>query len=185
MQLLKYSSVTTFVVLLASVNALPQAAKTGLSTRVSNIPTKIIASVTVLDTPIVKAAQAYARAYSDDMTFNHVMRSWLFGVIIINKNATQRAAIDLETHAVTAILHDLSQDNTGELVSKDKRFKVNGAITAQNFIDTAILNGTAYRQDKNRKQLVQDTITLYTTPTIFAYKRPVVAITAVRIISDF
>jgi hypothetical protein len=185
MQLLKYTSVATFFVLLTTVNALPHVARTGLSTRESNIPTKIIAGVTVPDTPIVKAAQAYARAHSDDMTFNHVMRSWLFGTIIINKNATQRAAIDPETHAVAAILHDLGWDNTSELISKDKRFEVDGAIAARNFIDTAILNGTAHGWDENRKQLVWDTIALHTTPTIFAYKQPVVAMTAIGIFSDF
>ncbi|KAF2477651.1 uncharacterized protein BDR25DRAFT_274960 [Lindgomyces ingoldianus] len=148
------------------------------------IPTKVIAGVTVPDTPIVQAALAFARAHADNMTFNHVMRSWLFGTIIINTNTTLRKAIDPETHAVAAILHDLGWDNTGALISSDKRFEVDGAIAAWDFIEAEMKNGTAHGWDENRKQLVWDAIALHTTPTISAYKQPVVAATGAGILSD-
>ncbi|KAF4626861.1 hypothetical protein G7Y89_g11296 [Cudoniella acicularis] len=158
-----------------------------ISARQTQIPTIVLAGVTVPNTPIVQAAQAYARAHADDMTFNHVMRSWLFGSIMINKTtAATGVAFDPEVHAVAAILHDLGWDKTGELISKDKRFEVDGAIAAWNFIEAAVNNGTADNDwDENRKQLVWDSIALHTTPQISAYKQPVVALTGFGILSDF
>lgn len=183
MQLLKYFTIET--ALLAFTYARPHEPNNRLSSRQSNIATTVIAGVTVPNTPIVQAAQAYARAHSDDMTFNHVMRSWLFGAIIISKNSTLNSTIDPETHAVAAILHDLGWDNTGELVSTDKRFEVDGAIAAWAFIDSALENGTAQGWDEHRKQLVWDSIALHTDPSIFQYKQPVVKTTATGILADF
>lgn len=42
-------------------------------------PRRMLASVSVVDTPIVRAAQQFARQHSDDKLYNHVMRAWLFG----------------------------------------------------------------------------------------------------------
>ncbi|RFU32453.1 hypothetical protein B7463_g3881, partial [Scytalidium lignicola] len=148
--------------------------------------TQVIAGVTLPDTPVVRAAQAYARAHSDDMTYNHIMRSWLLGAIIISKSK-DHTAIDPEVHAIAALLHDLGWDNTGELVSTDKRFEVDGAIASWNFIESAVRNGTIHSHDwdDERKWLVWDTIALHTTPTIFAYKQPLVFLTAAGINADF
>ncbi|CZR56833.1 uncharacterized protein PAC_06722 [Phialocephala subalpina] len=145
----------------------------------TKIPTIVIAGVTVPNTPIVQAAQVYARAHADDMTFNHIMRSWLFGAIIINKNATLSSTIEPETLAVAV------WDNTGALISTDKRFEVDGAIAAWDFIDSAVTNGTAHGWDEYRKQLVWDSIVLHTDPSIFQYKQPVVKTTATGIFADF
>lgn len=49
------------------------------------LPTKVIAGVEVVDTPLVRAAQDFARQHLDDLAYNHVMRSWIFGVIIYQK----------------------------------------------------------------------------------------------------
>jgi hypothetical protein len=148
--------------------------------------TQVIAGVTVPDTHLVRAAQAYARAHADDMSYNHIMRSWLFGATIINRSEN-RSTIDLEVHAVAALLHDLGWDNTGELVSTDKRFEVDGAIAARNFIETSVNNGITHsdKWDDNQKQLVWDAIALHTQPTIYVYKQPLVFLTAAGINSDF
>lgn len=148
--------------------------------------TRVIAGVTIPDTPVVRAAQAYARAHANDMTYNHVMRSWLFGAIIISRSK-DRLTIDPEVHAVAALLHDLGWDNTGELVSPDKRFEVDGAIAAWNFIESSLHNGTIHSHDwdDDRKWLVWDSIALHTTPSIFAYKQPLVFLTAAGINADF
>ncbi|KAH8820163.1 hypothetical protein F5884DRAFT_744524 [Xylogone sp. PMI_703] len=148
--------------------------------------TQVIAGVTLPDTPIVRAAQAYMRAHSDDMTYNHVMRSWLFGAISISRSK-DRSTIDPEVHAVAALLHDLGWDNTGELISTDKRFEVDGAIAAWNFIESAIHNGTIHSHDwdDNRKWLVWDAIALHTDASIFPYKQPLVFLTGAGINADF
>ncbi|TAQ87375.1 hypothetical protein B7494_g4303 [Chlorociboria aeruginascens] len=155
-------------------------------TKARNRDTQVIAGVTVPDTPLVHEAQAYARTHANDMTYNHVMRSWLFGAIIISRSEN-RSIIDPEAHAVAALLHDLGWDNTGELISPDKRFEVDGAIAARNFIEASVNNGTthSHKWDDNRKQLVWDTIALHTTPSIFVYKQPLVFLTAAGINADF
>jgi hypothetical protein len=72
-------------------------------------PTRTIAGVSVIDTPLVQAALNYAKTHNDDLSFNHVARSWVFGCIIATKIPTfVNANIDMEIHAVSAILHDLA-----------------------------------------------------------------------------
>jgi hypothetical protein len=147
-------------------------------------PTTTIAGVTVIDTPLVNGAKAYARAHASDTTYNHVMRSWLFGTII-SQRILPPGALDVELQAISAILHDLGWDNTGELVSKDKRFEVDGAIAAKAWIESQVDSGKTTGWDEHRKQLVWDTIALHTTPTIAQYKQPVVSIVGAGIASDF
>ena len=43
------------------------------------IRTRVLAGVTVPDTPVVGRAIEYAREKCEPYLFNHVMRSWLFG----------------------------------------------------------------------------------------------------------
>lgn len=152
-----------------------------------SLPTKVIAGVTVVDTPIVRAAQEYARAYGDDMAFNHIMRSWIFGTVVYQKFRERGAIseIDLEAHAVSAILHDLGWDSTGALTSPDKRFEVDGAIAARNWIQLQVKNTQAEGWDERRIQLVWDAIALHTTHTIALYKEDVVKICALGIGADF
>jgi HD superfamily phosphodiesterase len=57
----------------------------------------------------------------------------LFGFIIASK-IPSLADRDLEVHAIGALMHDIGWDPTGELVSKDKRFEVDGADAARNFL---------------------------------------------------
>ncbi|KAH8587782.1 hypothetical protein B0O99DRAFT_556103 [Bisporella sp. PMI_857] len=185
MHLLKQLRVGALFIIIGSSfsNAAPRIIK---ESREDKTNTQIIAGVTVPDTPLVRSAQSYARAHADDMSYNHIMRSWLFGAIIIQRSES-RSVIDPEVHAVAALLHDLGWDNTNELVSNDKRFEVDGAIAAWNFIEASVLNGTAHSRkwDDNQKQLLWDTIALHTTPSIFAYKQPVVFLTAAGINADF
>lgn len=70
-------------------------------------PTRELAGITVIDTPLVRSAQAFALAHSSSTTYNHVMRSWLFGALMVKNNATLQRTIDLEIQAVSALLHDL------------------------------------------------------------------------------
>lgn len=155
----------------------------------SSLPTKVIAGVTVVDTPLVQAAQEYARAHSDDMTFNHVMRSWLFGVVIYHKLKAKGAYgpvdLDLEAHALSALLHDLGWDKTGELVSQDRRFEVDGAMAAREWIKAQQGARKTENWDEHRLQLVWDAIALHSTPSISAYKEPIVGLCSMGIVSDF
>jgi hypothetical protein len=64
------------------------------------MPRTTIANVSVIWTPIVKDAFEYAKGNSDTLTFNHVVRSWLFGSLFISRDATLSETVDLEAHAV-------------------------------------------------------------------------------------
>ncbi|KAL6836598.1 hypothetical protein J3E69DRAFT_361868 [Trichoderma sp. SZMC 28015] len=153
----------------------------------AQVPETTIAGVTVIDTPIVQAAQKYARAHLNDMGFNHVMRSWILGVVVYKKlhEAGAISEIDLEVHAVSAILHDLGWDITGELVSKDKRFEVDGAEAACNWIKEEQQNGKAENWDDFKLRLVWDAIALHTTPSIALHKEHVIKVCALGIAADF
>lgn len=162
--------------------------------------TQTIAGITVPDTPAIREAISYARAHSDDRTYNHIMRSFLLGFCIASKLPHLQDR-DLEVHAVGAILHDLGWDSTGELISTDKRFEVDGADAARNFLrrfqqGSATTTSTAAAKEasasastsgwnEHRLQLVWDSIALHTTFSIVKYKEPEVVACWLGILADF
>jgi hypothetical protein len=143
-------------------------------------PTRVLAGITVPDTPLITQSLAYARTYSDDMTYHHIVRSWLFGTIIAPYMPNASTA-DREISAVAAILHDLCWDPNGALVTPDKRFEVDSAYAARNFLKTA---GVAPEWDARKVQLVWDAIALHTTVSIALHKEPEVVATSVGIAAD-
>ncbi|KAI0469558.1 hypothetical protein F4859DRAFT_516052 [Xylaria cf. heliscus] len=149
---------------------------------ISKYPTRTVANVSLVDTALVREAAAFARQHSNDEVWNHIMRGWLYGVIAISHNSTLRATVDLETHAVAALLHDLGWDQTphSPVVSTDKRFEVDGAIAAREFI-----RQHASSWDEHRVQLVWDSIALHTQKDIFLYKENTVMVTGAGIYMDF
>lgn len=118
----------------------------------ASVPTRLLAGIPVPDTPLINKALALARKHLDETLFNHVARSWLFGQFIAS-NIPALQHRDQELHAICAILHDLGWDKTGEFVSKDKRFEVDGANAARDFI---IREGEKKDWDKHRLQLAWD-----------------------------
>ncbi|KAL7915887.1 hypothetical protein GGI35DRAFT_485353 [Trichoderma velutinum] len=153
----------------------------------THVPQTTIAGVTVIDTPIVQAAQKYARAHLNDMGFNHVMRAWILGVVVYKKlrEAGAISEIDLEVQALGAILHDLGWDITGELISEDKRFEVDGAEAACDWIKEEQRSGRAEHWDDFRLRLVWDAIALHTTPSIALHKEQVIKVCNLGIAADF
>jgi hypothetical protein len=146
----------------------------------ADLPTQTLAGVTVPATPVVQAAFAFARKHSDDFAYNHIVRSTLFGFVIADKIPALQDR-DREVHAVSAILHDIGWDPTGELVSSDKRFEVDGANAARDFLKREV--GDAW--DKHRVQLVWDAIALHTIGSIVFHKEPEVQACSYGIWADF
>ncbi len=72
----------------------------------SNIPTRVLAGITVPDTPLVDAAIAFTKDYLNKKGFNYIMRLFLFGFYLKFKDL-KCSSRDLEAHAVSAILHDM------------------------------------------------------------------------------
>ncbi|KAF2494431.1 hypothetical protein BU16DRAFT_589275 [Lophium mytilinum] len=145
--------------------------------------TQVLGGITVPNTAAITAAISYARAHSDDMTYNHIMRSFLFGHCIATK-LPHLKNFDSEAHAVAAILHDLGWDSTGELISKDKRFEVDGANAARDFLRSLNAKG-GESWDERRLQLVWDAIALHTTASVVAHKEPECVACWLGIVADF
>src|SRR6202451_2851543 len=66
--------------------------------------TMVFAGIKVPDTTLVRDAMELARGLLEPFLFNHVMRSWLFGVVL---SEGSEHAPDAELLAVAAVLHDL------------------------------------------------------------------------------
>jgi hypothetical protein len=122
----------------------------------------VLAGIKLVDTSLVHDAVELARSSSEPYLFNHVMRSWLFGVLIAEGT---KAALDRELFAVSTILHDLGLT---ERFSAHERFEVDGANAARSFLKE---RGIPAQQI----QLVWDSIALHTTRSIALHKEPEVA----------
>ncbi|KAH7905754.1 hypothetical protein BJ138DRAFT_1164156 [Hygrophoropsis aurantiaca] len=154
-----------------------------------------ISGITIPTTPIVLAALEYSRAHTTVATVNHCLRSAAFALILARKDPTY-ASVDPETIALCTILHDMGWATTKGLLSKDKRFEVDGANIARDFIQAEIARAAADRDesrgkaleakfDEHRIQLIWDAIALHMTPSIAAHKQKEVALTASGILGDF
>lgn len=132
------------------------------------LSTHVIAGVDVPDSPLITRALKYVQDHTSEVLYNHSVRSWLFGCIIIPQIPTF-ADVDREVHAIAVLFHDigLGGDRAADLVSKDKRFEVDGADAAREFLK---LEASAEDWDKHRLQLVWDTIALHSTVSIARYK---------------
>src|SRR5262245_17844686 len=122
-------------------------------------PTRLIAGVTLLDSPLIEAAIEYAQRLSEPYLFNHAMRSWLFAELI---GRTKKIDYDREVVAVGSILHDIGL-TAG--VSGPNRFEVNGADAARSFI-------TGRGLSDRRAQLIWDLVALNSTPSLALHKEP-------------
>ncbi|KAK0634217.1 hypothetical protein B0T14DRAFT_417934 [Immersiella caudata] len=148
------------------------------------LPRRTIAGVSVVDTPLVRAAQQYMRDHSNQPVYKHIMRSWLFGTLMVNNNATLAALVDPEVQAVSLLLHDLGFDQSPDspITSTDRRFEVDGAIAARHFIRD---HRDGRRWEERRVQLVWDAIALHTEQSYARYKEPDVAAVSTGIFMDF
>ena len=138
-----------------------------------NVPaTRLIAGVSVPDSPLITAAIEYAQRLSEPYLFNHAMRSWLFAELI---GRTKGIDYDREVVAVGTILHDLGL-TTG--VSGPNRFEVNGADAVLAFIAGRGLSD-------RRAQLIWDLVALNSTPSLALHKETEVAIGTMGIGLDY
>ncbi|KAG9771666.1 hypothetical protein ABEF93_000575 [Exophiala dermatitidis] len=147
--------------------------------------------VTIPNAPIINAAHSYIKEHCSASTVNHCLRSTVFAMLLLRKFpplSTATADIDTETLVLSVLLHDMGWSTTKALVSTDKRFEVDGANIAREFItaaNSAIDNDASHKWDKHRLQLVWDSIALHTTPSIAQHKEPEVFATQMGIMCDF
>jgi hypothetical protein len=137
-----------------------------------DVATRLLADVSVPDTPLISRAIEYARDHSEPYLFNHAMRSWLFAATLAQLN---RTAHDGEVLAVTTILHDLG---LAESFKGPLRFEVEGANAARAFARQVGL-------DDRRAQLIWDGVALNSTPSIALYKEAEIALATMGIGLDW
>src|SRR5260370_31921212 len=109
------------------------------------------AGIKVPDTALVRDAMDLSRSLLEPFLFNHVMRSWLFGIVLAESAAI---APDGELLGVAAILHDLGLT---ERYNGENRFGVSGANAAPELFDDGDIS-------TQQTPLVLGAIALYSTP---------------------
>src|SRR5262245_25581578 len=136
------------------------------------LQTRLIAGVSVPDSPLITAVIEYAQRLSEPYLFNHAMRSWLFAESIGRRKGLE---YDREVMAIGTVLHDIGL-TTG--VSGPNRFEVNGADAALSFIKGKGLSD-------RRAQLIWDLVALNSTPSLALHKEPEVAVGTMGIGLDY
>jgi hypothetical protein len=134
--------------------------------------TRVLGSITVIDTPLVTRAIDYARTHSEPFLFNHAVRSWLFAARL---GQLQGMTHDAEVVAVSSLLHDLGLTNS---FTGPRRFEIEGAEAARAFAREQGL-------DDRRVQLIWDTVALNSTPSIALHKETEVALCTAGIALDY
>jgi hypothetical protein len=124
---------------------------------------RLMAGVSVPDSPLITKALDYAQKLSEPYLFNHAVRSWLFAETIGRMKGID---YDHEVVAIGTILHDLGLTAS---VSGPHRFEVNGADATLSFIKG---EGVSDR----RAQLIWDLVALNSTPSLALHKEPEVAV---------
>lgn len=133
---------------------------------------RVIAGVTVPDSPLITEAIDYARTLYDPYLLNHAMRSWLFAAKV---GQLKNIDCDLELVAIGTILHDIGLTAS---LSGPNRFEVNGAAAARSFVKE---RGFSDR----RAQLIWDLVALNSTVSIALHKEPEVALGTMGIGLDY
>ena len=133
---------------------------------------RVIAGVSVPDSPLITEVIEYAQTLCDPYLFNHAMRSWLF---VAKIGQLKGIDCDLEVVAVGTILHDIGL-SAG--VPGSNRFEVNGAAAALSFV-------TERGFPDRRAQLMWDLVALNSTPSIALHKEAEVALGTMGIGLDY
>jgi len=147
----------------------------------TSLPPTPIAGITYPKSDLISKAFAFINEHHNPTVANHVIRSSLFALVIIRKLPHLKDC-DPESIVLATLLHDLGWSASPSLVSPDKRFEVDGANDARDFIK-ATANGSKY--DDHCLQQIWYAIALHTTTSISLHAQPFVAAVAMGIMSDF
>jgi hypothetical protein len=123
-----------------------------------------VAGIKIPDSSIAKQATELLLEHGTEFLYNHSLRVFLFSSLNGKRN---NLVYDSELLNVSSVFHDLGL--TKHYSSPDKRFEVDGANAARDFLKSHGL-------PKESIQLVWDTIALHTTIGIAEHKEPEVAL---------
>ena len=125
---------------------------------------KVIAGIKIPDSAIASQATELLREHGSELLYNHTLRVFLFASLNGQQNNLR---YDAELLYVSTMFHDLGL--TAHYRSDDKRFEVDGANAARDFL-------RGYGVSPQSLQLVWDAIALHTSPGIAEYKESEVAL---------
>jgi hypothetical protein len=124
----------------------------------------IVAGIKIPDSTIGYQATELLLEHGTEFLYNHSLRAFLFASL---NGEQKKIRYDAELLYVCSVFHDLGL--TPHYSSPDKRFEVDGANAARDFLKGHGLSPHAL-------QLVWDAIALHTTPGIAEYKEAEVAL---------
>lgn len=124
----------------------------------------IIADIKIPDSTLAVQAAELLHDHGDELLWNHSHRVFLFGAI---QGQQAGHKYDAELLYISALFHDLGL--TRKYSSPDKRFEVDGANAARDFLQQHGVPAESIR-------LVWDAIALHTTIGVAEYKEPEVAL---------
>lgn len=133
---------------------------------------EVIAGITIPDTDLVREATSLVRKATDDTLFNHSRRVFLWGTL---KAAARGLEVDLELAYVGGLFHDLGL--TSAYATKDRRFELDGAEAARNFL---LQHGRSEQEARNAWLA----IALHTTPEVPLHLAPEVAVVTLGVETD-
>lgn len=125
---------------------------------------KTIAGIKIPDSALARQATGLLIEHGTDFLYNHSLRTYLFGAI---NGARLGIQYDTELLYISSVFHDLGL--RPHYSSPDKRFEIDGANAARDFLKSNGLTGPSL-------QLVWDAIALHTSPGIAEYKEAEVAL---------
>lgn len=131
---------------------------------------------------IILDAFKWSKEHTTPTVYNHAARSAYFSLIISNKLVGYEKA-DLELVVLSCVLHDMGWATTTSLLSEDKRFEVDGANIARDFIQEHAQGPSDW--DTGRIQQVWYAIALHTAVSFARHATPEVALTHFGIAADF
>jgi HD domain len=143
----------------------------------TTFPSLPISGVTLPDTPLTRSALSYSKQHTSPATVSHCLRSSAFALLIARKLSLP---VTPEVLVLSTLLHDLGWATTRSLLSKDKRFEVDGANLAKAFLSESS-EGKAL--DLNQ---IWTAIAMHTTVSItLEHPDPNIAATCFGIGADF
>jgi len=131
-----------------------------------------VATVTVPDSDFARAAAELAFAASPEYLSNHLMRTYLFGALLLR---AQGRAHDPELTFATAMLHDLGL--VEPYISPDRRFELDSADTAAQFL-------SEQGRSAEEIEIVWEGIALHLTGDIVTRMAPEIAFVALGAAAD-
>jgi len=125
---------------------------------------KAVAGIKIPDSTIAKQATELLLEHGTELLYNHSLRAYVFASL---NGEYKKVTYDPELLYVSSVFHDLGL--TPHYSSPDKRFEVDGADAARDFLKS-------HGVSQQVLQLVWDAIALHTTPGIAEYKEAEVAL---------